>query len=80
MPSFGWRTEKRCVSARHDLRHHLNSLYQMMEEGRGEDAKRYIQDLEQPIRQSAMVTWTGHSLLDAILNVKRDEAGEKASI
>lgn len=51
-----------------------------MEEGRGEDAKRYIQDLEQPIRQSAMVTWTGHSLLDAILNVKRDEAGEKASI
>lgn len=61
----------------HDLRHHLNSLYQMMEEGRGEDAKRYIQNLEQPIRQSAMVTWTGHSLLDAILNVKRDEAGEK---
>lgn len=54
----------------HDLNNHLNTLYQLLEENRVQEAKSYITDISEPIQSMRKITWTGVELIDVVLNSK----------
>lgn len=54
----------------HDLNNHLNTLYQLLEENRVQEAKGYISDISEPIQSMRKITWTGVELIDVVLNSK----------
>lgn len=62
----------------HDLNNHLNLLWQLLDEGKIEEAKTYISDISEPIRHMQKVTWTGVDIIDVVLNSKIEIMQEKA--
>lgn len=62
----------------HDLNNHLNLLWQLLDEGKIEEAKTYISDISEPIRHMQKVTWTGEDMIDVVLNSKIEIMQEKS--
>ena len=58
----------------HDFKNHVNLLIRYLEEGRYEDALQYSQKLREPIQNLQHNSWSGHKMLDMILNMKAAEA------
>lgn len=61
----------------HDLNNHLNLLWQLLNEGKIEEAKTYISNISEPVRHMQKVTWTGVDLVDVVLNSKIEVMQEK---
>ena len=67
----------------HDLNHHMNALYQMLDTGDLDGAKGYIKEISEPIQSLSREIWTGVDIVDAIINSKikkMDETGIHHSI
>lgn len=60
----------------HDLNNHLNVLYQLLDEGNGEEAKEYIKEISQPMMKLSKVVWTGTDVVDVIINSKIEKMKE----
>ena len=54
----------------HDLNNHLNILYQLLEEGKTDDAQAYIKEISKPILQLSKTVWTGIDVVDVVINSK----------
>lgn len=61
----------------HDLNNHLNVLYQLLNQGNKDEAKKYIQQISEPILTMSKATWTGVDVVDVIINSKVDKMIEK---
>ncbi len=67
----------------HDLNKHLNVLYQLLESGKTESAKNYIEKISEPMKQLSEKIWTGVDIIDIIINSELDKMnryGIKADI
>ena len=67
----------------HDLNNHLNILYQLLDNGDGNEAKKYIKNISKPILKLSQITWTGVDVVDVIINSKikiMEEQGIKYEI
>lgn len=67
----------------HDLNKHLNVLYQLLESGKTESAKNYIEKISEPMKQFSEKIWTGVDIIDIIINSELDKMnryGIKADI
>lgn len=51
----------------HDMNHHLNAMYYMLQRGEQEQAKEYIESIKEPIDTFAVKLRTGIDVLDVIL-------------
>lgn len=60
----------------HDLNNHLNVLYQLLDEGNGDGAKKYIKEISRPIMKLAKTVWTGTDVVDVIINSKIEKMRE----
>lgn len=54
----------------HDLNNHLIVLYQLLDEGNGDEAKEYIKKISKPIMKLSKTVWTGIDVADVIINSK----------
>lgn len=61
----------------HDVNHHLNALYQLMNDGHYEDAKAYIEKINKPVKQLSKTSWTGIHIVDVVLNSKAEQMKQK---
>ncbi len=61
----------------HDLNNHLNVLYQFLEEGEMDEAKKYIREISQPIQKLTKTVWTGVDVADVIINSKVEKMRNK---
>ena len=61
----------------HDLNNHLNVLYQLIDKGNEDEAKKYIQEISKPILALSQITWTGVDVVDVIINSKIEKMKEK---
>lgn len=61
----------------HDLNNHLNVLYQLLDQGNEDEAKKYIQEISKPILTMSQATWTGVDVVDVIINSKVEKMKEK---
>lgn len=61
----------------HDLNNHLNVLYQFLEEGEMEEAKKYIREISQPIQKLTKTVWTGVDVVDVIISSKVEKMRNK---
>ncbi|GFI23338.1 hypothetical protein IMSAGC011_02126 [Lachnospiraceae bacterium] len=61
----------------HDLNNHLNVLYQLLEVGNTEEAKKYIKNISTPIMRLSKTIWTGADVIDVIINSKLEKMKEK---
>lgn len=60
----------------HDLNNHLNVLYQLLEEGKTDDAQAYIKEISKPILQLSKTVWTGIDVVDVVINSKLQKMQE----
>lgn len=61
----------------HDMNHHLNAMYYMLQKGEKEQAKEYIESIKEPIDTFAVKLRTGIDVLDVILYDAERRAQEK---
>ncbi len=61
----------------HDLNNHLNVLYQFLEEGEMDEAKKYIREISQPIQKLTKTVWTGVDVVDVIISSKVEKMRNK---
>ena len=61
----------------HDLNNHLNVLFQLLDKGNLEDAKKYIKEISKPILKLSQITWTGVDVVDVTINSKIEKMKEK---
>ena len=61
----------------HDLNNHLNVLYQFLEEGEMDEAKKYIRQISQPIQKLTKTVWTGVDVVDVIISSKVEKMRNK---
>lgn len=54
----------------HDLNNHLTVLYQLLDEGNVNEAKKYIKEISKPIMKLSKTIWTGIDVVDVIINSK----------
>lgn len=54
----------------HDLHNHLEIIRSGIRQGRTEDALRYLDELQEPIRNITGTVWTGDEAIDYLLNSK----------
>lgn len=57
----------------HDLNKHLNVLYQLLENGKTESAKNYIEKISEPMKLLSEKIWTGVDIIDIIINSELDK-------
>lgn len=62
----------------HDMNHHLDAMYYMMEQNKWEEAKNYIKSIKKSVVPLAVKTRTGIDMIDAILCGMEKKAEEKA--
>lgn len=63
----------------HDMRHHLNVLYHLLEKGAGEEAKQYINSIQKVVPVVSIKSWTGIDVIDVIIN-EMDKVAETKGI
>lgn len=61
----------------HDMDNHMQTIYHLAGEGKNEEIKQYITRISKPIKQLSGIRWTGMGIVDAVLNTKKMQAGEK---
>ena len=54
----------------HDMNHHFNALYHMLEEGKEKEAKEYIASLGKPSDSYVVKHWTGVDIVDTVISDK----------
>lgn len=62
----------------HDMNHHLNAIQYLLEQGEGEEAKRYIESIKGSEAPPTVKTRTGIDMIDVILSEMERKADEKA--
>lgn len=69
-----------CTNAKlyHDMKHHLNAMDYMLDQGNVEDAKRYIKSIKESAVPLDVKTRTGIDMIDALLGGMERKAEEKA--
>lgn len=67
-------SKRKVQSLRHDMRHHLKSLYVMTKEGQQEKVLQYIEEMQVSLENPKQHVTTGNAELDAILNYSWDKA------
>ncbi len=63
----------------HDMRNHLRTMLEMIEEKQIEKCRDYLVQITGEIRKKEILPWTNHKILDMIFNMKFREA-ERAGI
>ncbi len=58
----------------HDFHNHIGALRQLLSHGKPEEAMRYLDDLQAPVREMAETTWTGDETVDYLINSKAHAA------
>lgn len=58
----------------HDEKHHMRVLDGMLENGEVEQSRSYIRTVVDDLKKSGKRVWSGHRMLDLILNIKSQEA------
>lgn len=61
----------------HDMNHHFNALYSMLENGEQDSAKTYIEQIIEPIRISKVPNRSGIEMLDVVLHEMEKRAEQK---
>lgn len=61
----------------HDFHNHIGILRQLLSHGKPEEAIRYLDGLQAPVREMTETLWTGDETTDHILSRKAMEAKEK---
>lgn len=59
---------------RHDMKNHLLSVGMLLEDGKTEEARKYIESITKQVEKLSPDISTGHMLVDAILSDKRKKA------
>lgn len=67
-------SKRKVQTLRHDMRHHLQSLYAMTKEGQQEKVLQFIEDMEVSLENPKQHITTGNGDLDTILNYSWDKA------
>lgn len=58
----------------HDLNNHLDVLYQMMVSERFHEARTYINQISEPMKELMLKSFTGNDIIDVILSSKKQKA------
>ncbi len=58
----------------HDLHHHIGALRRMLARQDYDGAERYLDELQEPVREITDKTWTGDETVDFLINSKLAEA------
>ncbi|MDE7332112.1 MAG: GHKL domain-containing protein [Lachnospiraceae bacterium] len=58
----------------HDLNNHLDILYQMLAAKRLDEAKEYISQISEPMKEMVKKRYTGNDIIDVILSSKKQKA------
>lgn len=61
----------------HDLKNHVNLLYQLMKHGEYEKAAEYLEKLREPVTEMEEMDVSGNRIIDLILSDKKSTAKEK---
>jgi len=61
----------------HDMNHHLNTVYFMLEQGNEKQAKEYIESLQKPLQEGYILVETGIDVVDAIFYEMKCKAEKK---
>lgn len=61
----------------HDMRHHFSILHNMIEKEQPDEAKRYIEQIIEPIKHSNVLCRSGIEMLDVVLYEMEKKAGQK---
>ncbi len=61
--------ETRMKVIRHDMRHHMQTLYQILENGDLEKAKNYLTEFSNIIPSTTFNTYTGNTVIDIIISL-----------
>lgn len=61
----------------HDMGNHLQTIHHLAQTGQNEEICRYIARIGRPVERLASISWTGVGIVDAVLNAKRQLAGER---
>ncbi|MGN0335462.1 MAG: sensor histidine kinase [Lachnospiraceae bacterium] len=64
----------------HDMNHHFDALYHLLQDGYQEQAKKYLEEIRTPSDYTKMEVHTGISVLDAIVYEMRLKAQEKGIV
>lgn len=63
-------TQREIRRVHHDMKNHISCLYNLILEGKNEEANKYIMDLNTQIQQIDKELHTGNDIVDAIVNEK----------
>lgn len=63
----------------HDLHNHIGVLRQLLSHGKADEAVRYLDELQLPVREMADAVWTGEEAVDYLINRKTAEAKENGT-
>ena len=63
-------TQRETRRVHHDMKNHIHCLHKLLSQGRNDEAKRYILDLDSQIQQIDKELHTGNDIVDAIVNEK----------
>ena len=58
----------------HDLNNHLDILYQMIVSERLDEARTYISQISEPMKELMLKSFTGNDIIDVILSSKKQKA------
>lgn len=61
----------------HDMNHHFNALYYLLENGEQEQAKKYLEEITTPLKVTNVFFRTGIDMLDVILQEMERKAEEQ---
>ena len=67
-------SKRKVQSLRHDMRHHLQSLYAMTKEGQTEKVLQFIEDMQVSLENPKQHITTGNKEIDTIVNYSWDKA------
>lgn len=72
-----WRAWSENAMLFHDMENHLQTIYHLAKRGDNEEICQYISRISKPTEQLTGILWTGVGIVDAVLNAKKQLAGEK---
>lgn len=72
-----YNEQRRLERTAHDFKNHINLLICYLEDGEYQEALEYSKKLGNPLKIITQKSWSGHKMLDTILNTKFAEAEKK---
>lgn len=60
----------------HDMDHHLQTIYHLAAEAGDAAVMEYISRIGEPFTELSGILWTGVGIVDAVLNVKKEQAAQ----